>query len=196
MEFSQTHIRLIQKTDFLSQDKATSLFDELIKNVKWEEKEISLFGKRFLQPRLIAYYGTKESSYTYSGQKMDPLPLTKTLKNILKRVNTFFELEFNSILINLYRDGKDSMGLHSDDEPELGPDPYIASLSLGANRKLVFKPKNGILEKNFGLDQPNGSLLLMAPPTQRFWKHGINKKSNSDPRINLTFRRIENPFYS
>ena len=190
MEHSESNFRLIQKTDFLSLDEANFLFDQLFREVKWEEKEITLFGKRYLQPRLIAYYGMNGTSYTYSGQKMEPKPLSKTLKNILKMVNTFCDIKFNSILLNLYRDGQDSMGLHSDDEPELGSDPFIASLSLGANRKLIFKPKDSTDKNTFSLEQAHGSLLLMAPPTQRFWKHGINKVSRSESRINLTFRKI------
>jgi len=190
MEHSESNFKLIQKTDFLTLDEANFLFDQLLREVKWEEKEITLFGKRYLQPRLIAYYGLHGTSYTYSGQKMEPKPLSKTLLNILKRVNAFCDIEFNSILLNFYRDGKDSMGLHSDDEPELGSDPFIASLSLGANRKLIFKPKNSTDKQTFSLEQPHGSLLLMAPPTQRFWKHGINKVSRSESRINLTFRKI------
>jgi alkylated DNA repair dioxygenase AlkB len=145
----------------------------------------------YSQPRLVAWYGDRGSDYTYSGIKLTPRPWTDLLRDIKKRVETVSATAFNSVLLNYYRDNRDSMGFHSDDEPELGVRPIIASLSFGEERTFVLKHKVNKLAKPVRLRLESGSLLLMKGETQRYWKHGIAKTSRPcGPRINLTFRRI------
>jgi alkylated DNA repair dioxygenase AlkB len=170
---------------------ADALLRQLIAEIPWRQDNILVWGKMYLQPRLIAWYGDRGSDYTYSGIKLTPIPWTDLLRDIKKRVETASAATFNSVLINYYRDHRDSMGFHSDDEPELGERPAIASLSLGAERTLALKHRVNKLAKPIRLRLASGSLLLMKGETQRYWKHGIAKETRScGPRINLTFRRI------
>jgi alkylated DNA repair dioxygenase AlkB len=163
----------------------------LIQETPWRAERIVVWGKSYPQPRLIAWFGDAEHSYTYSGIRLHPLPWTDLLRGIKAKVKAAVAAEFNSVLLNYYRDNRDSMGLHCDDEPELGDRPTIASLSLGDERTLVFKHKHRSELKPVRLMLASGSLLLMKGETQRFWKHGIGKESRlCGPRVNLTFRRI------
>ncbi len=165
--------------------------DRLIADVPWRQESILVWGKMYLQPRLVAWYGDRGSDYTYSGITLTPLPWTGLLLDIKRRIETVTEASFNSVLLNYYRDNRDSMGFHSDDEPELGSRPVIASLSLGEERTLVMKHKLNKLAKPVRLKLASGSLLLMKGETQRYWNHGIAKESRPcGPRINLTFRQI------
>jgi alkylated DNA repair dioxygenase AlkB len=171
---------------------ATSILRSLIDETPWRAESIVVWGKKFLQPRLIAWYGDPGSVYTYSGIHLDPMPWTKTLQDIKVKVEAVSEESFNSVLLNYYRDHRDSMGLHSDDEPELGKRPIIASLSLGEERTLIFKHKSRLDLKSVRIRLGSGSLLLMKGETQRHWKHGIDKERGPcGPRVNLTFRRIQ-----
>ena len=163
----------------------------LIDEVPWRAETIVMWGKTFLQPRLIAWYGDPGKNYTYSGIRLDPLPWTQTLLDIKRSIETVAGNHFNSVLLNYYRDHRDSMGLHSDDEPELGERPIIASFSLGEERTIIFKHKTNRDMKPVRLRLASGSLLLMKGQTQRHWKHGINKETCLyGPRVNLTFRRV------
>ena len=165
--------------------------DRLIADVPWRRESILVWGKMYLQPRLVAWYGDSGSDYTYSGITLTPLRWTGLLLDIKRRIETVTEASFNSVLLNYYRDNRDSMGFHSDDEPELGLRPVIASLSLGEERTLVMKHKLNKLAKPVRLKLASGSLLLMKGETQRYWNHGIAKESRPcGPRINLTFRQI------
>jgi alkylated DNA repair dioxygenase AlkB len=173
------------------QSDPTQLLDLLIHETPWRAEEIVMWGKRHLQPRLIAWYGDKGASYAYSGIALDPLPWTAPLLKLKRQVEAIAGCQFNSVLLNYYRDHRDSMGMHSDDEPELGPQPIIASLSLGAIRTLVFTHKSDKDQTGFKLPLKSGSLLIMKGLTQKKWKHGINKSTQPcGPRVNLTFRRI------
>jgi alkylated DNA repair dioxygenase AlkB len=164
---------------------------QLIADVPWRRESILVWGKMYAQPRLIAWYGDRRSYYTYSGLRLTPLPWTELLLEIKRRIETVTAASFNSVLLNCYRDNRDSMGLHSDDEPELGERPVIASLSLGEERTFVLKHKVSSLAEPIRLRLASGSLLLMKGETQRFWKHGIAKETRRcGPRVNLTFRRI------
>ena len=159
----------------------------LIAETDWRAEKIKLWGKEILQPRLTAWHGDKR--YSYSGLTLEPAPWTPLLAEIRDAISAACGHAFNSVLLNLYRHGGDSMGMHSDDEPELGLNPVIASLSLGATRTLVFKHKRD--KETFKLDLHHGSLLVMAGATQHHWQHGINKApSITQPRLNLTFRFI------
>jgi alkylated DNA repair dioxygenase AlkB len=144
-----------------------------------------------MQPRLVAWYGDKDRSYTYSGIRLVPLPWTDLLMKLKGSVEAISKVQFNSVLLNYYRHQRDCMGFHSDDESELGKNPVIASLSLGEERAFVLKHKT---RKNIApvrLQLTSGSLLLMNGETQHNWKHGIDKQSHPcGPRVNLTFRRI------
>ena len=153
----------------------------------WKAETIFLFGREVLQPRLSAWHG--DARYTYSGRSFDPLPFTPLQLDIKHAVEAATGKRFNSVLLNYYRDGQDSMGFHSDDEPELGPQPAIASLSFGATRTFILKHKKR--PQTVKLDLTDGSLLLMAGKLQHCWRHGINKERKPcGPRINLTFRLI------
>ena len=153
----------------------------------WKAETIFLFGREVLQPRLSAWYG--EARYTYSGRSFEPLPFTPLQLDLKRAVEAATGKRFNSVLLNYYRDGRDSMGFHSDDEPELGPEPAIASLSFGAPRTVILKHKKR--PQTVKLDLTDGSLLLMAGKLQHCWRHGINKERKPcGPRINLTFRLI------
>ena len=166
-----------------------SLLQELIKSTDWRQEEITVYGKSYLQPRLSAWHG--DLSYSYSGIRLEPLPWTPILLDLKARVEALTGNEFNSVLLNYYRDQNDSMGMHSDDERELGPQPAIASLSLGEERRFLLKHKTRKDLKTVKLVLHSGSLLLMRGDTQQYWRHGINKETRScGPRINLTFRAI------
>jgi len=170
---------------------ADALLRQLIAEIPWRQDNIVVWGKLYSQPRLVAWYGDRGSDYTYSGIKLTPRPWTDLLRDIKRRVETVSATAFNSVLLNYYRDNRDSMGFHSDDEPELGVRPTIASLSLGEERTFVLKHKVKKLSKPVRLRLESGSLLLMKGETQRYWKHGIAKETRPcGPRINLTFRRI------
>lgn len=170
---------------------ADQLFDDLSQSLAWREESIVLFGKRMLQPRMLAWYGDPDAVYRYSGVRHVPLPWTDTLAALRERVGKICGASFNSALANLYRHNRDSMGLHADDEPELGERPVIASLSLGEERVFRFKHRHRRDLKPVRLPLPSGSLLVMAGDTQLNWKHEVPKQTRPcGPRINLTFRSI------
>ncbi|MEC5159919.1 alkylated DNA repair dioxygenase AlkB [Janthinobacterium sp. CG_23.3] len=160
---------------------------QLIAQTDWRTEYLTLWGKRHAQPRLTAWHG--EARYRYSGVTLEPQPFTP-LQLLLKReVERVSGRRFNSVLLNYYRDQHDSMGLHSDDESELGAQPAIASLSFGAPRIFILKHKR--LPRTLKLALGDASLLLMAGATQANWRHGINKqRAACGPRVNLTFRNI------
>jgi alkylated DNA repair dioxygenase AlkB len=159
----------------------------LVEETPWRADTIVVYGKRYLQPRLTAWYG--DAGYTYSGLRLDPLPMTPLLAQLHAAVEAATGHRYNSVLLNYYRNGSDSMGMHSDDEPELGPQPVIASLSFGAVRSFILRHRFN--KRSVKIDLTDGSLLLMAGTLQTYWLHGINKTSKpTGPRINLTFRYI------
>lgn len=172
--------------------ESAQLFDALYKAVDWRQEEILLFGKRVAQPRLTAWHGDSDAHYRYSGLPLRPVPWTEILLQIRQRVEEATQTRYNSVLLNLYRDGKDSMGWHSDDEPELGTEPTIASLSFGATRVFQLKPKKRAGAKIMSLELNPGSLLVMRGATQSHFVHAVPKDRHiGTPRINLTFRMIK-----
>jgi alkylated DNA repair dioxygenase AlkB len=174
-------------------DAATAArhFQSLQHDIAWRQDTIVLWGKPHLQPRLSAWYGDANSRYSYSGIALEPLPWTDTLRQIKHDIEQASGHCFNSVLLNLYRNERDSMGWHSDNEPELGLEPVIASLSLGETRTFKLRHRTRKNEKTVSIALTDGSLLLMAGPTQRFWRHAVEKESaQRGTRINLTFRRI------
>ena len=163
------------------------VFARLVAETDWREETVVVYGKRHLQPRLSAWYG--EKAYAYSGLRLQPTPFTPLLLTLRDAVEAATGHAFNSVLLNYYRNERDSMGLHSDDEPELGPRPAIASLSFGEARTFILKHKH--TRQTVRVPLTDGSLLLMAGDTQQYWLHGINKMTKSlQGRINLTFRKI------
>ena len=165
------------------------LLAELTADVAWRQDRITVYGKSHLQPRLTAWYG--DCAYRYSGLTLEPAPWTPRLQQLRECVQALTGCEFNSVLLNYYRNEHDCMGMHSDDERELGPRPAIASLSLGAERELQLRHRARRDLKPVRLPLPPGSLLLMRGDTQRYWRHGIPRlRRPCGPRVNLTFRRI------
>jgi len=171
--------------------EADALFAVLTTNIAWRQDKIMMYGREIDQPRLVAWYGDAGKSYTYSGITLTPQPWTPELLQIRQRVEPVAGVAFNSVLLNLYRSERDSVGWHSDDEPELGTNPVIASVSFGAARAFQFKHKTDP-QLRAAVDLTHGSLLVMRGTTQHFWKHQIPKSTRPHaPRINLTFRIIQ-----
>jgi alkylated DNA repair dioxygenase AlkB len=167
------------------------ILQRLIDGIAWREESITVWGKTHLQPRLVAWHGDAQMDYTYSGIRMAATPWTADLLQLKRKVELTAGCAFNSVLLNYYRDQRDSMGFHSDDERELGPRPTIASLSLGQERVLVFKHKSDRTLRPYKLCLESGSLLIMRGETQQHWVHGIAKSTvPCGPRVNLTFRHI------
>jgi alkylated DNA repair dioxygenase AlkB len=163
----------------------------LIEDTPWRVESVVLWGRRYPQPRLTSWYGDADARYVYSGIELDPLPWTPRLLAIKASVERATGNRFNSVLMNYYRHERDSMGMHSDDEPELGAEPVIASLSFGDARTLVFRHRFDRSRKPIRIELGDGSLLLMRGATQRNWKHGIAKdRRPRSARVNLTFRHI------
>lgn len=175
---------------WLGPEDAARLFAELRETTAWRQESIRVFGRVHAVPRLQAWYGDEGVTYAYSGLHLEPLPWTAPLAELRARLHeTLPEASFDSALVNLYRDGRDSNGWHADDEPELGPRPTIASLSLGAVRRFRMKPRRGDAPP-LSLDLAAGSLLVMAGTTQRDWLHAVPKTARPvGERINVTFRR-------
>lgn len=178
-----------KKLDFGHQ--ADVVLRRLLDETPWRSDKVVVWGKSVSQPRLTAWYGDLGRNYSYSGVKMNPLPWTDLLLGIKVSVEKASNFSFNSVLLNYYRSERDSMGLHSDDERELGERPIIASVSLGEERDFVLKHKHDRSLRPLHLKLAHGSLLLMGGDTQRMWRHGIPKENRPlGPRVNLTFRRI------
>ncbi len=175
---------------WMATTEADKMLKALISELAWAQGEVRMFGKWLPEPRLSAWYGDPGKAYTYAGKRQQPLEWTPLLAALRSRVEVASGARFNSVLANRYRHGQDSMGWHSDDEPELGPNPVIASLSLGAERPFDFRQKHNRKEKQ-RLILHHGSLLVMRGSTQAQWQHQLPKRSRiGTERINLTFRWI------
>ena len=174
---------------FFRPPESDQLFEALKTGLAWQEEDIFIFGKWVKVPRLMCWYGDPDAHYCYSGVNHQPKSWTSELLSVRAKVEQQCQCTFNSVLANLYRDGRDSMGCHADDEKELGLNPVIASLSLGDERlfKLHHKKRKETLNINLG----HGDLLVMAGSLQHHWLHSVPKtKIIKTPRINLTFRKI------
>lgn len=175
---------------FLEPQQSISLMNQLIKDVPWRQQVIQMYGKEVITPRLTAWFGDSNKSYQFSGTKFDPVPWTSELSDLKEKIQKVTGLSFNSVLLNFYRDGNDSVAWHSDNEKELGINPHIASLSIGQARQFEFRHKTDHSRK-YGLSLENGSLLIMKGDLQHNWEHRIPKsKKLNNERINLTFRSI------
>ncbi|MBP5973166.1 alpha-ketoglutarate-dependent dioxygenase AlkB [Brasilonema sp. CT11] len=176
--------------NLFDKNESDQMFSELYRTTHWKQDTTLLFGKRIALPRLTAWYGDKGKFYTYSKIKMERHSWTPILIKIKSRIESIVGTQFNSVLLNLYRDGKDSVAWHSDDEPELGENPEIGSVSFGASRRFMFRHKSQ-KELKFEIELTHGSFLLMKGATQHFWQHQTPKTSKvMKPRINLTFRKV------
>jgi alkylated DNA repair dioxygenase AlkB len=170
-------------------DEIETFFNQLTTEIAWENDEILIFGKKIITKRKAAWYGDKPFAYTYSHTTKIALPWTETLNKIKNKVEKISNEKFNSCLLNLYHDGNEGMGWHSDDEKMIVPKSAIASVSFGAPRKFVFKHKKDKTQVSTILE--NGSLLVMKGETQIEWLHALPKSLKiKTPRINLTFRTI------
>jgi alkylated DNA repair dioxygenase AlkB len=177
--------------NFFEELESEQLFNELINNINWRQDKIKMFGKEVDLPRSTAWYGDKDKSYKYSGITMNSEPWIPALLLIKEKIEKVIELNFNSVLANLYRNGKDYVSWHSDDEPELGNNPTIASVSLGETRRFQLRHKSNKNLDRVEIALKHGSLLIMKGSTQHFWKHQVPKTSKVlKERINLTFRII------
>lgn len=173
--------------DFFDKDFFTVLHESL----KWQQDQITLYGKTHNVPRLQSFYGDEGISYSYSGIRLKANPWTSDLEAIKSKIEEKTTYFFNACLCNLYRHGADYAAWHSDDEPELGRNPVIASASFGEQRKFVLKHKFDKGVEPIEINIPDRSLILMLGPLQHNWKHQLNKTAKKvDPRINLTFRKI------
>ena len=185
---------LFYAPDFLARADADCLLKRLTTEIAWEQHHVKIFGRKMPAPRLSAWYGDPDATYAYSGSSYAPLVWTALLQGLKTRVESAAATTFNSVLLNQYRDGRDSMGWHSDDEPELGPAPAIASVSLGGERRFILRHKKRRDIDSVAIPLAHGSLLIMRGPTQSFWKHQVPKTKKIVPsRLNLTFRRIGAP---
>ena len=174
---------------FLPPARAERLFSRLLAEVDWHQRQILLFGRRRPQPRLTAWCSDPGVSYRYSGLELQPEPWLRPLQALRRQLSSTAGARFNSVLLNLYRDGRDSMGWHADDERELGEEPVIASVSLGAVRRLRLRSRGGGPSRS--VDLASGSLLLMRGRSQAEWQHAVPRTARTvGPRINLTFREI------
>ena len=176
------------KSDFFTAGESTYIFEQLKAQISWRQ-EVMRFGRReVLQPRLTAWYGDDGKNYVYSGIRNQPLPWTTLLLRLKARAEAFAESAFNSVLLNYYRDGGDSVGWHADNEPELGERPVIASLSFGATR--TFELRKRTTGKVAKLALASGSIVVMRGTTQQHWVHRVPKEPGRAGRTNLTFRFI------
>lgn len=182
---------IIYYPNFFSNEEASRLFDVLQKEIPWQQDDIKVYGKVYSQPRLTALFGNEGKSYSYSNLTMYPHTWSPLLLTIKEKVEKATDAIYSTVLLNYYRNGKDSNGWHADNEKELGKNPIIASLSLGEERVFQFK-HNHLENQKIKLTLEHGSLLLMKGTTQHFWKHQIPKTTKPiGPRINLTFRIIK-----
>ena len=175
--------------DFLSESDADDFFEGLHAQTPWEQNFIRLFGKDVSEPRLSAWHAEADLPYTYSGVPRTPHPWKEPLSSLRTACEAHTGQSFNGALLNLYRTGLDAMGWHSDNEAVNGPNPVIASISLGAERRFDFRHKQS--REMISVVLPHGSLLVMSGACQTFWLHRIAKTTRqTEPRINVTFRRL------
>jgi len=173
--------------DVLTPTEAGDAFESLSNELEWQQNQLRIYGRQVPEPRLVCWIGDPHARYSYSGIQLSPAPWSRTVTSLRRVCERVAGVGFNSVLVNLYRDGADSVAWHSDNEPELGIEPTIASLSLGATRR--FDLRHNVSGETVKLDLPAGSVVVMAGRCQADWVHRIAKtKRVSEPRINLTFR--------
>lgn len=175
---------------FFDKKQSDIFLSTLINTIPWHQDKMNMYGKEVNLPRLSAWYGDNFKSYTYSGIKLTPLAWTTELQKIKAEIDTVSNVEFNSVLLNRYRDGNDSISWHSDDEPELGKNPVIGSVNFGATRRFMLRHKKD-KSLTYEVELKHGSFLLMFGELQHYWLHQVPKTAKKiGERINLTFRVI------
>lgn len=176
--------------NFYTNSKANEYLNELINNIEWKQESMKMYGKQIPFPRLTSWYGDTDKAYSFSGIKLNPHPWSNQLLEIKKDIEPLSKVEFNSVLLNRYRDGNDSISWHTDAEKELGKNPVIASVNFGAERTFQLRHRN--TKKRIDIVLKHGSLLVMMGELQHFWQHQVPKtKKVKTERINLTFRVIK-----
>lgn len=176
--------------NFFTKEESDLYFNKLLSDIDWKQESMNMYGKQVLFPRLTAWYGDNDKAYSFSGIKLDPKIWSKELIEIKEKIETISEVKFNSVLLNRYRSGNDSISWHTDAEKELGQNPIIASISFGAKRNFQLRHKE--TKEKLDIELTNGSLLVMKGELQHFWQHQIPKtKKEITERINLTFRVIK-----
>ncbi|MGY8751008.1 MAG: alpha-ketoglutarate-dependent dioxygenase AlkB family protein [Fidelibacterota bacterium] len=174
-----------------SEDESNYFFRSLLNEVAWKQETITMWGKKRILRRRVAWYGDSGKNYSYSGNLLSPITWNENLKRIKKKIEIVSSITFNSVLLNDYEDGNVGMGWHSDDEKELGKDPIIGSVSFGVDRDFYLKPKIKSNNDRVKIMSSNGSLILMNGSTQHHWLHSLPIRKNiNERRINLTFRTI------
>lgn len=189
LDMPEADVRLFER--FFDEAESRQFFAKLVESVAWQQDDFTIHGKTIPVPRLTAWYGNDRKRYSYSGLTFHAEPWSPVLTEIKRRVEAESGTRFDTALLNYYRDGRDSVQWHSDDEPELGRNPVIASVSFGATR--VFRMKHLRRKELSRVDIPlhDGSLLLMQGSTQHYWKHQVPKTTKPvGPRINITFRVV------
>lgn len=183
-----SHLELVEP--FVGAPRGDELFEELITTIPWRQDHLVMHGTRVAIPRLQSWHGDPGSTYMYSGMRLEPEPWTASLAELRNLVQDYCDAPFNSVLANLYRDGNDALAWHSDDEPELGTEPVIASVSFGATRRFLLRRRIDHADRRV-LDLRHGSLLVMRGATQRIWEHRVPRTARAvTQRINLTFRQV------
>jgi alkylated DNA repair dioxygenase AlkB len=179
---------LLDDPAFLEPVEADALLSRLLQEIAWEQGHVVLFGKSIPEPRLTAWFGPFD--YAYSGRRLRAAPFPQSIATLAEQIERASGERFNSVLLNRYRNGRDSVGYHADDEPELGDQPLVASVSLGVTRRFVLRPKRGPGSSR-SFDLGHGQLLVMAGSCQRDFVHALPKQPRVDgERVNLTFRRL------
>lgn len=176
--------------NFFKKNESDYFLNEFLENIEWKQEEMNIYGKKIKLPRLTAWYGNNDKSYSFSGIILEPTNWTTDLLKIKNKIEIKCKANFNSVLLNLYRNGNDSISWHTDAEKELGKNPIIASVNFGATRK--FQMRHRTTKEKIEIDLQHGSLLIMKGELQHFWQHQVPKtKKKVNKRINLTFRIIK-----
>jgi alkylated DNA repair dioxygenase AlkB len=177
-------------SQFFTKQEADFYLEQFSKSIAWKQEEMKMYGKTVKFPRLTAWYGDNDKPYSFSGITLQPQPWTKELQEIKNKIEPLCNEKFNSVLLNLYRDGSDSISWHTDAEKELGKNPVIASVNFGAER--TFQLRHMETKERIGISLTHGSLLIMMGELQHYWQHQVPKtKTVKTQRINLTFRAIK-----
>jgi alkylated DNA repair dioxygenase AlkB len=189
------YLQEVENADWQSIDWRSLSSEDLeriaFRNIRWKQDRMKLYGKAIPLPRLTAWYGDPGAAYTYSGIKSEPNPWTDGLRHIKGRIEEATGARFNCVLLNWYRDGRDSLSWHADDERELGVDPVIASANFGATRDFQLR-RNDDPEQTINIPLKHGTLLVMRGALQEHWKHAVPKRAGvKESRFNLTFRYID-----
>jgi alkylated DNA repair dioxygenase AlkB len=192
ISFSDEDLDITYWPGYLSESEADNFLSTLLNETDWMQPELWMYGRLVKTPRMTAWYGDENATYKYSGIVNKPLAWTSTLLQIKNLVESTTQQQYNSVLLNLYRDGADYLSWHSDNETELGTEPTIASLSLGASRTFSLRARMPTSQKKkYDFQLVHGSLLCMRGRTQSFWEHTIKKEMKViTPRVNLTFRKV------